>query len=65
MLILFQKYYISASPEEVKQTKYGYIRFVDHRTQIKMKLTDVKADTYIGFDIESNVKNPKFNVLLI
>ena len=30
-----------------------------------MKLTDVKADTYIGFDIESNVKNPKFNVRLI
>lgn len=28
---------------------------------MKMKLIDVKADTYIGFDIENNVKNPKFN----
>ena len=29
---------------------------------MKMKLIDVKADTYIGFDIENNVNNPKFNV---
>ena len=27
-----------------------------------MKLVDVKEDIYIGFDIENNVKNPKFNV---
>lgn len=29
---------------------------------IKMNLIDVKTDTYINFDTENNVKNPKFSV---